>query len=746
MIDEPNALQNVPGDGAPQVVGEDELSQLKNDVQLVANQSSIFQTNRMADGNTRFAIWDGQSDDGRKHAEDLGRDAWPYEGAPDSRQRLCDMAVRKKTSQLVVAALRSQVSFQAEGQADPLFAQKMQAIYDWTLRQWSTSYMNEVQKAANWFMDGTPAGALFFVHWKQTKSLRMKTVNADEAAQWILDTYFENPTPDDLLLMQQYLTDPNNESAAVDTLALALPGQIDRSTIRDMVKSLRETGTAEFPEPYEYCNEPLLESREPFGDTFWPVNTVKDIQYARVVYDRVWLTAAQVHEYALQYNWSPDFVNKLIGKPEEQNATTGGGFAGQSMLPLPNGTVQQAQTPMGQQMGIYKDFRHLYEVIVAYTRGVNKYGIPGIYVTYFSGFVDEAAAPKQLFASGHGKMPFVWAQRELVNHSTTDSRGLSFIGTADQNLLKMYTDLSGAGAQLSALPPMEDDIGVPDGDFHMTPLAVNKRSRPGTIRPIQIPRSDSNAEAQAMLERRFKEYWGLAWEGVDANEATVLTQLDIERFLGALREALMMCMQNAQEFLRPEQVEEICGPVLASVRGDEPEMADTVQEDRYADVSGRFHMSISFDAIDLDPERLMQLTDVVLDKLLPVDTDQTIQRAQAVRMILNKWSPSMAKTVAIPKETADTREIAAMDADLSKMLTGVSVPMQEKGINHRLRLERLQQRLQLPNIQARLQLEPDAAALVEQYAAFLQQQVTQQQNVVTGKLGVAPDAMQQQAG
>lgn len=257
-----------------------------------------------------------------------------------------------------------------------------------------------------------------------------------------------------------------------------------------------------------------------------------------------WLTAAQVMERALKNGWSDEFVDQLLGKPEEQSAQTGGGQAGKSGLPIPWGTIYQAQTPLSQQLGIYKDFRHLYEVVTTFSKGINKFGVPGIYVTEWSYFIEEAACEKKLFESGHDTMPFRYGQRECVNLSTTDSRGTTFAGTSAQNLLKMYTDLHGAAAQLSTVPPFTVPDSALDGEIIISPLAQNKMARGRTIDPIKFPEAQANLEAQRIVERRFNRHVGLLDEDVNANETMVVTQEEIDNFLNPLRDAWSMVLAD----------------------------------------------------------------------------------------------------------------------------------------------------------------------------------------------------------
>lgn len=735
MSENNNAIQNVQGDGRALPVSSDELSQLKSDLTQIASQANIFMQQRNEDGAIRFCEWDGRSSDGRKYASRTNKIPPLFDGQPDAQIFLTDTAVRIKSAELCQAAKRMNVTFEPSSRDDDAEAgaRICEARYLWARRRMGSAYLNEQRRAANWYLDGTPAGVVWFAGWKRLTQLRMKRMTVDEAAVSILKNYFEQqdggpvqePSPADLELMRSYLTvnEPEVITAAVELLTTALG--IEATTARFVLKQFQEDGEAEFPEPYQCANEPILMALEPWADVFWNVNTVRDIQNARDVHMREWLTAAQVMERALKNGWSDEFVDQLLGKPEEQSAQTGGGQAGKSGLPIPWGTIYQAQTPLSQQLGIYKDFRHLYEVITTFSKGMNKFGVPGIYVTEWSYFIEEAACEKKLFESGHDTMPFRYGQRECVNLSTTDSRGTTFAGTSAQNLLKMYTDLHGAAAQLSTVPPFTVPDSALDGEIIISPLAQNKMARGRTIDPIKFPEAQANLEAQRIVERRFNRHVGLLDEDVNANETMVVTQEEIDNFLNPLRDAWSMVLADMDVFLDEDQKEEIDG-------------------DDYGRQAGEMHIEMAFDALELDREALMELTDVVLDKLMVADVEQTIPRGDTIRWLLSKWSPGLAR-LCRPVNDANARENAAADDDLNKLMNGISVPMQEKGINHEQRYNRIMARLQQPEVAVRVAQSPDQGMPIEKHLAFLKQQMVQRQNVATGRFGVAPDALQQDA-
>lgn len=725
-----NLIQDVGGDGRPADVSHDELSQLKEEMRLICVQSLQIAQQRLSDDAVRFSFWDGQSDDGRKHEADLGRKPMPFEGGSDARVRMVDGTIRKCAARLSQAVKRAAIHFEETGSGDRTLPGKLDATLRWIRDiQWGSAHHNEVRKAANYFFSDTPAGVVWYVGWDRHTCLRMTTIRLADVAAFLLGKFSQEdvaPTAADVALVQGMFENKELEDDAVDLLAQILP-HIKAPTLRAMVKQIREEGEAELPEPYEASNLPILWALRPQEDVFFPVNTIRNINNARAVYVREWLTASQVRERAIGQGWDESFVEALLGKPDEGNPTTGGGAAGQSGLPLPNGTIQQQQTPLAQNLGLYRDFRHLYEVVTAWTRGMDGNGIPGIYVYTFSYFVDQAAKPRELYRSGHGKLPFVWCQREMVNSMLTDSRSLSYLGMSTQRMLKTLTDLEIDGAQIGTLPPLDVPQNTQDNQVVIQPLALNRRVGREGAKFMEMPqRPIANVEMRDQLERMWRDYVGQAHEGVDPMEAALLQQEDIDVFLSAYRDAMVMCMQDSQLFLTDEQVQQIQGP------GSTP-VAQSLEE-----IQGKFGLNMVCDAIDFNIEQLVKFCEIFFKFILPLDTGQTIKRNVVVRWLFNKLNPSMARAAVIPEEQANQHEIEEEDEVIVKALMGMDSPMMEEGQNHALRLQRLQEQLQKPGVNQRLLASPDAQEILNRRVQHLTQMVTQEQNKVIGRLGAVP--------
>ena len=92
----------------------------------------------------RLAVWDTQSSDFKKHATDEEQ-AFPWEGAADTRVRLVDSVVRNLLDLLMVAFRRAQVRINPVETGDTEMASALTTLFRWLV---GSRMYNELQKEA----------------------------------------------------------------------------------------------------------------------------------------------------------------------------------------------------------------------------------------------------------------------------------------------------------------------------------------------------------------------------------------------------------------------------------------------------------------------------------------------------------------------------------------------------------------------------------------------------------------------
>ena len=85
----------------------------------------------------RFCRWAGQSDDGKKHSENLpnNRQAFPFEGASDVRNRLADSTINELACLLTTSFERSQLGIMATEFNDMGVASAATTLMNWVTQQ-----------------------------------------------------------------------------------------------------------------------------------------------------------------------------------------------------------------------------------------------------------------------------------------------------------------------------------------------------------------------------------------------------------------------------------------------------------------------------------------------------------------------------------------------------------------------------------------------------------------------------------
>lgn len=79
-----------------------EISKLIGLVERAEVDASSYWGRKNINYNLRFCLWPGQDDTGRKLTANLGKAAFPWDGASDARIRLADMFVNERVRLLKI--------------------------------------------------------------------------------------------------------------------------------------------------------------------------------------------------------------------------------------------------------------------------------------------------------------------------------------------------------------------------------------------------------------------------------------------------------------------------------------------------------------------------------------------------------------------------------------------------------------------------------------------------------------------
>lgn len=674
---------------------------------------------RLTDENTRFCIWAGQSPDGRKRADYLGSKPLPFEGASDTQLRLADKIINKHTRELVTAATRVIPKVVGMEGTDEGFAGRMGTILKWLVRsQWGAEYRRQVELLAQYQEGDTPAAAVAMVDWVREIELELREVTQEDVI--LLAARF-GAGPQDAADLGDIVRNPGRIMDLVALLKLLAPGARDK-TLKKAAEELQTQGTTTFPAPYIKIDMPMFRALRLYEDIFIPANTT-DIQKARVVFLRHWYSETELRAKVGAEGWDEEFVDRLVGRKfGEKNS--GQGYMTQSAF---EEYQDGGATSTAFGFSSETDRRQgLYEVITAFQRGVNEDGVPGIYMTVFSGMIkDLAAKPRELFSRKHGKLPFVWFTREYLTSRLMDARGIVPLVSTQQNSLKLLHDSFEDNTQTTINPPLKKPQGKASYQLTIEPFGQLELGRNEDVKYMEIPEYPRQAaDHEHRVRREVAEYFGILMEKEVSPDTVVACQQDrVDRFLWGMAEVFKMSLQLCQELMPDDQIMRILGASVKVERGRK-------------EIQGQFDLFLSFDVRDLDMELLIKKCEVMLKYARPMDVRNTVPWDKMVQRIVQAVDANWADEL-IPPEEADAKEIEDQKGNLAKIMAGIRPARPDRGLNFPLRLGVVEEELnsRSANPSAYPQMSPVSAALLQEELDWLKFQAQQAENAQIGRKG-----------
>lgn len=689
---------------------------------LIGFGSEIWQRQQRA-REVRFCEWEGQSSDGRKHLDDLGVEAMPFEGAADSRIPLADGIINDKVAFAVQAFFRAQVQAVPVEPGDTARAQSTSTLLRWLRdRVLRNELQTEVELAAQYMYGDDPGIAVVEVQWWQDTMLRKKPLSFDDlAAMYATGAAApDQASPDDQRLEAEMLADfadlVFNQARAKEFtawLASAFPG-VQAAPLSRAVKELRKTGRTELPVPELRTNRPCVQALKLYEDFFIPIGT-SDLQRARHVHRREWLTEPELLERVVTMGWDSDWVDELIERGKGQTLVNGLGYRNQA-------TAVQISAPGF----IVNERNYLFEVWWSYERRCDDMGIAAIYCTIWTGAC-KGAAKHEIIDYPHGQYPFVWRSRERVGRQLTDSRGLTRAIATHQNELKVQRDARSNYTQLSTTPPKKVKQQRGAWELIISPgadIPVQKMDDFEYLTPPPFPQA--SIEMERTTKDEVAEYCGRMVPGSDPNRVAALQQHEIDNFFSLWREVFTQILALCQFYYTPTELERV-----TNSQGN----VNPVAPD---DIAGGWDVMIEIDARDLNMDYAMKKLDAYT-KLMSIDAAGILDKGPLVEWTAASIDPILARRTVRPQENASAQEVNDERNNIAQAAVGIEPTMPVKGINAQLRMQALVDTIsQSQKLAGQYQGDELFRTIIETRQKYLQQQIDQEQNKVFGRLGTSP--------
>lgn len=694
--DEPHPLDSTGDAGGAAPMEREDFERVRDELSYLATDTSAYiVSRRRAYEDVLYCRWAGQSADGRKHAEDLGEEPFPFEGSSDMRIRLAGevVNVRRMVALQVLAGLgfravagdRQDIAVALETLVQTLIENKLCATWQ---REWT--------KLLNHTFADTPGAAVMGTFWERRVRLVNKAVSVDALTAVVGDP-----------AQVQAVLFAGDDAPALDLLALAYPGA-KPPALKKALKALRLGSAVTIAVPEPGASVPVVRALRLFRDVFFPAGTI-ELQRARVIYRREWLTRSEVESRKWTDDWSDEFIEELL-KHERV-----------SFLPVVE--ANKLGITEGARWGGCNDDtrRGMYEVITAYYRAANEDGVPAVYTLVFSGAVDFPARDREILDYPHGEYPFTFCGNEAPSESLWEIRGCAEIVSTDQTALKLLNDSFNDHTTISTLPPVRMPANRPDMRASIGPLAEWREYRPGEtgfVNPPQYPAS--NDKHRADISARVARYFGLRGSA-EPDLVALHEQALANDMIPVVREVVLQMVALALHYMSPEEIAQASGDpsagLLELARGDI-----------------EYNITLHFDARASSLEWVKEVGAVTV-QLLGIDTRGQVDRDILLRNLFSGLGPSFRNAVR-PSQQVDVTEIEDEKKNCVAIMSGDEPAMYPEGQNAQLRLNVIRDFIspqRNPFMVARLNALPDSMKMFEARIAHFEGLIQQQQNAVTGR-------------
>lgn len=652
--------------------------------------------------NIRYCRWDGQTEDGRKWATSQGEDkALPWDGASDTRYPLADDIINGLVDLQTTAFTRATLKVSPQGLEDAEKSGSANTLMDWLLNaRLYTELTREVELISQYIW--TYGWAAAHISWQQQTGQVEREISIEEIAQLAQQA----PQGNAFATLPQAIADESQADYAAEIFQSVFPQLKKRDALR-VVKELREKGKSEFPTTVITRSQPSIAALAPWDEIAIPPETT-DLQSARVIFRRCYMTEHELRQHVQNDEWDADWADSAI----------------QMMGKFSNSADWTMSTGLSNNQLV--DRENLIEIVYGYQKAVDKDGNPGVWCTVFSPQVGDKWGSYELLDYAHGGYPFVAWRSETIHRKIVESRGVPEIVSTWQAEAKAQRDSILDYTSLSTIPPLM----VPKnrgGTLKLGPAVQLPCLRPSEYQWMVPPAREPNTAFMLLdhIELQADRYFGRPTEKVPPAVTQMRQQRIINTWLHGWTDVFRQALSLAVQYLDPE--------VVARVTGIQADLGEASQQ---------LDMHLRFDARELNSDLLEEKMKLITTLVAQSDKNGVLDWGKLTPALLRMIDPAIANQVIMDNKTASQKMFDDTNSEVALMAAGNPPKLRENDPTAQMRLQFLQQILQSnPKYQQSLKGNDDVfKANLQKYAENLQFSVQQQQNAMTGRLGVDPNA------
>jgi len=630
----------------------------------------------------RRNIWDGKSDDLRKH----GANAFPWEGASDQEVNIVGERIDMFVSILDQALSRSHIKAFPTSMASMPRAAMVSSFLKWMRSSYIPNFRNEMELGANYLLE--KGIMVSYVGWKREKRTFLQEVSLDQIAQ---------QSPD----LANLVASGTDDEMVLAMLEQAFP-DLSKKRAKKAIKDLRVTGKAKIPIPRLSVDCPVVHSCSSDGEILFPPY-VSDPQRSPYVFWRTFLTAQELEKKVANEGWDEDWVRGAIEELRGKDSMYIDGEKLKTVSRLP-----------------ITDDNDLVMVVYGYQRLIDEEdGSEGIYCTIFHPQKDGYA--KYELLNGYDDYPFVVTRLSNDQKRMYEVQTFSDILRGPQMQIKTERDSRVDRASIATLPPIMHPAGRPPSDWGPGRRVPYRRL--GEIAFGPVPQMDQGSmEVEQSMRLQADRAVGL---DLTNPISAIRQQFYVGKFLDHVRDVLTLAWKLYQR-MGPDEV-------FFQVTGNpNPQVMSKGSPDE------NFSITVAFDSQASDPETAdLQLKNMI--SLLQMDRNGIIDVNKMLEFTAASINPIFADYVLQPAEESQQKIAKAVTDDLAKIFSGIEVPAQANGAQ--VAMQMVQAYVQQPDIAQRAQQDEAFAARLQKYAGQYQFMLQQAQNAQIGRIGTAPANM-----
>jgi hypothetical protein len=676
---------------------EPNVSALTEELRRSATDYGVFARVENAE-NVRYCRWPGQTDDGKKWNDaNRNKPAFPWDGASDTRIPLADEVINGLVDLCSTSFWRSMLRVSPTNISQLDQAVTAHNLMDWTVNaKMYNDLTREVELLSQYLWTYGWAGV--HVTWQQEMGQREQYLTMDQ----IMALAAQSPQDSILADLPNLIANPEADDQSAELLLSAFPNLRKRRALK-AIRDLRTEGECDFPIPTMVTNKPMVAALAPYDELVFPPETT-DIQSARVVFRRFYMTEAELLNKVEVEGWDAEWAQEAIN--------TMGRFSDYSAY---------TYAAVGLAENSILDRENLIEVVYSYQKSIDSDGIPGVFYTVFSPQVGDKWGYFDLLDYTHGQYPFVIWRSELIHRQITESRGVPEVCSTWQHEVKAQRDSIFDYTSLATLPPIE----VPKtrgGNLKIGPAIQIPVLRRGEIGFLQPPAREPGVAFQliAAIEAQTDRYFGRPTEKVPPVITQMRQQRLINNWLHGWTEAFRQVLSLTLQYIGPAEIQRITASATP--------LPQDVQD---------FDVMLKFDVREMSTDLVTEKLKAISTLVLPLDTAGVIDRAKLISVALRAIDPNLASELVMQQGPAAQKMFNETNDEIALMSLGNPPQLRENDPTAPMRLQFSQQVLQSnPKYQAQLQQDPLFQANLQKYIENLQFSVQQQQNAVTGRLGV----------